>query len=69
MAKKEIEVGMPIQVEMPTIKKRVTCPKCGAEMDVEFEVELAPLIPALTKDLPAMGMQGMKTEKEGNDKD
>lgn len=47
----------------PTIKKRITCPKCGAEMDVEFEIELDPLIPALMKDLPAMG------RKEGNDKD
>ncbi len=64
MAKKEEEVGIPIQVEMPTIKQVVDCPKCGAKMEVEFEVELAPLIPMLTKDLGQV-----EKEKLNNDKD
>ena len=61
MAKKEKEmVGMPIQVEMPTIKKVVDCPGCGGKVLVEFEIELAPLIPVLTKGLEQAG----KEEKE-----
>ncbi len=61
--KKEKEVvGMPINVEMPTIKKVVDCPKCGGKVLVEFEVELAPLIPVLTK-----GFEQLKEEKEGAD--
>lgn len=31
----------------PIIKKKVKCLKCGTEMEVEFEIELAPLIPAI----------------------
>lgn len=65
MAKEEEKemVGMPINVEMPTIKKVVDCPKCGAKMEVEFEVELAPLIPVLTKGLEQAG----KEKEEGAD--
>ena len=66
MAKKEEEekeiVGMPINVEMPTIKKVVDCPNCGGKILVEFEVELAPLIPMLTK-----GLEQAEKEKEGAD--
>lgn len=32
---------------MPSIKKIVSCPKCGAKIEVEFEIGLDMVMPAL----------------------
>jgi len=56
MEKEKEEQGLSVQ-SMPTIKKRIKCPKCGAEMEVEFEIELAPLIPAFGASLMSMPSQ------------
>lgn len=61
MAKKKDDPGLPVPMEMPMIKKIVDCPKCGAKMEVEFEIELDPvMIPAL---------MGTPTEEGADDKD
>lgn len=34
-------------VELPSIKKIVDCPKCGAKIEVEFEIGMDMIMPAL----------------------
>ena len=61
MAKNGNESELPIP-EIPTIEKIVDCPNCGAKIKVEFEIELAPLLPmALAGGMPT-------EEKEADDK-
>jgi len=33
--------------ENPTIKKIVDCPRCGAKIEVEFEIEMETILPML----------------------
>jgi hypothetical protein len=66
MEKGKEEQGLSVQ-SMPTIKKRVKCPKCGAEIEVEFEIELAPLIPVLGGPLLSMPFQTDKKEEPDGD--
>jgi len=54
---------LPLPIEVPTIKKVVDCPRCKAKIEVEFEVDIAPLIP-----MALAGMEQPK-EKEKDDKD
>lgn len=61
MAKKEEEFGIPLPLDIPTIKKDVDCPNCGKKIRVEFEIEMAPIIPIITKGLEQLG------KKEGAD--
>ncbi len=53
------------KLEIPTIKKIVDCLKCGAKIEVEFEIELDALIPATIADVLSATGQPV----EGNDKD
>ena len=42
--------GKQIQtMELPSIKKIVDCPRCKAKIEVEFEIELDMIMPALAK--------------------
>ncbi len=50
MNKEEKAMAVPIPKELPTIKKIVDCLKCGAKMEVEFEIDLEALIPATLAD-------------------
>ncbi len=54
------------KLEIPTIKKIVECLKCGAKMEVEFEIELDALIPATIADV--LSATGQPVEEE-HDKD
>lgn len=67
MAKKENEQVIPLPTEIPTIKKIVTCLKCGAKMEVEFEIDLQALIPTTLADTLAEVGMPKEEEKEMRD--
>ena len=48
--------------EIPTIKKIVDCVKCGAKMEVEFEIDLEALLPMTLAD--ALSVVGQPTEEK-----
>ena len=55
-------------MELPSIKKIVDCPKCKAKIEVEFEIGMDMIMPALTKaSLPIAS--STKLEEESNEKD
>jgi len=55
-------------MELPSIKKIVNCPKCKAKIEVEFEIGMDMIMPALTKaSLPIAS--STKLEEESNEKD
>ena len=61
LLKKEEEIGIPLPIDIPTIKEIVDCPNCGGKIEVEFEIDMAPIIPMITKGLEQLG------KKEGAD--
>lgn len=36
-------------MELPSIKKIVDCPRCGAKIEVEFEISMDMIMPELAK--------------------
>lgn len=59
---KEEQTIQPLQA--PSIKKIIQCPACGKDVEVEFEIELAPLIPALGGPFMSMMSQPAKGEEK-----
>ena len=51
------------KLDIPTIKKIVECLKCGAKMEVEFEIELDALIPATIADVLSATGQPVEEKK------
>jgi len=62
MAKKENEIESPQPKELPMIKKVVDCPRCGAKIEVEFEIDLEALIPATIADVLSIVGQPVKED-------
>ena len=60
MAKKETE--MP-PLEVPSITKIITCEKCGTKTKVEFEIDIAPLIPVIAGGLTEAAKQKIQEEE------
>ena len=60
MAKKESEIP---QMEIPSITKIITCEKCGTKTKVEFEIDLAPLLPIVAGGLSEVAKKKIEEEE------